>query len=45
MLGFLSPGGGVWYMGVLVKLLGLLLFIYFFAFSQVGDVKSIAALK
>lgn len=37
MLGFLSPGGGVWYMGVLVKLLGLLLFIYFFAFSQVRD--------
>lgn len=28
----------MWYMGVLVKLLGLLLFIYFFAFSQVGEV-------
>lgn len=47
MLGFLSPGGGVWYMGVLVKLLGLLLFIYFLlslylsTFSQVGDVNSL----
>lgn len=27
----------MWYMGVMVKLLGLLLIIYFLAFSQVGD--------
>ncbi|XP_056875981.1 N-acetylneuraminate 9-O-acetyltransferase [Takifugu flavidus] len=29
-----ANSGGVWYMGVVVKLLGLLLFICFFAFSQ-----------
>eukprot|EP00066_Takifugu_rubripes_P018521 XP_011607787.1 PREDICTED: CAS1 domain-containing protein 1 [Takifugu rubripes] len=29
-----ANSGGVWYMGVLVKFLGLLLFICFFAFSQ-----------
>lgn len=39
-VGLPLTGGGVWYVGVLVKLLGLLLFIYFFAFSQVGDVSS-----
>lgn len=37
----LSPGSGMWYMGVLVKLLGLLLFICCFAFSQVGEVKAL----
>lgn len=31
----------MWYMGVLVKLLGLLLFICFFAFSQVGEFNSL----
>lgn len=35
----LSPGSRMWYMGVLVKLLALLLLIHFFAFSQVGDFK------
>lgn len=33
----------MWYMGVLVKLLGLLLFICFFAFSQVGEVDALLA--
>lgn len=32
----------MWYMGVLVKLLGLLLFICFFAFSQVGEFNSLS---
>ncbi|CAF89002.1 unnamed protein product, partial [Tetraodon nigroviridis] len=32
-----ANSSGMWYMGVLVKLLGLLLFICFFAFSQVGE--------
>lgn len=32
-------GSGVWHFGVLAKLLGLLMFICFFAFSQVGQLK------
>lgn len=32
----LCPGSGMWYLGILMKLLGLLLFICFFDFSQVG---------
>lgn len=33
---FCWTGSGVWHLGVLMKLLGLLLFICFFAFSQVS---------
>lgn len=33
----LWTGSGMWHLGVLLKLLGLLLFIYLFAFSQVGE--------
>lgn len=32
----LWPGSGMWYLGILMMLLGLLLFICFFDFSQVG---------
>lgn len=37
----LWTGSGMWHIGVLVKLLGLLLFICFFAFSQVGQFESL----